>query len=82
MLRDGASTTISTGERLKLSPQDVEVPQVYTTQSGTTDYPEAVWRPAAFCNYTKSDRVTSYDIFKIVIHVAEEGSLLRHHKLV
>jgi N-acetylmuramoyl-L-alanine amidase len=71
VLRDGASTTISSGERLKLSPQDVEVPQVYSAQSGTTDYPLAVCRPAASCNYTNSDRDTSYDIRKIVIHVAE-----------
>ena len=71
VLRDGASTTISSGERLKLSPQDVEVPKVYSAQSGNTDYPLAVCRPAAPCNYTNSDRDTSYDIRKIVIHVAE-----------
>src|SRR5215212_5286276 len=71
VLRDGASLTISTGERPKLSPQDVEVPQVYTAQSGTTDYPLAVWRQAASCNYTDSDRETSCYINKIVIHVAE-----------
>jgi N-acetylmuramoyl-L-alanine amidase len=71
VLKGGASLTISTGERLKLSPQDVEVPQVYTAQSGATDYPQAVWRPAAFCNYTDSNRETSYDVRKIVIHVAE-----------
>jgi N-acetylmuramoyl-L-alanine amidase len=71
VLREGASTTISTGERLKLSPQDVEVPQVYSAQSGATDYPQAVWRPAASCNYTNSNRETSYDVRKIVIHVAE-----------
>jgi hypothetical protein len=71
VLRDGASTTISTGERLKLSPQDVEVPQVYTAQSDATDYPQAAWRPAASCNYTTSNRETSYDVKKIVIHVAE-----------
>src|SRR5215217_8720792 len=39
VLEDGASLTISTGERLKLSPQDVEVPGVYTAQSGAADYP-------------------------------------------
>src|ERR687890_568346 len=33
VLKVGASLTISTGERLKLSPQDVEVPQVYTARS-------------------------------------------------
>jgi len=71
VLKGGASLTISTGERLKLSPQDVEVPQVYTPQSGTTDYPLAVCRPAASCNYTNSNRETSYDIRKVVIHVAE-----------
>src|SRR5919107_2455755 len=71
VLRGGASLTISTGERLKLSPQDVEVPQVYTAQSGATNYWLAAWRPAASCNYTNSDRETSYDVKKIVIHVAE-----------
>ena len=30
VLKVGASLTISSGERLELSPQDVEVPQVYT----------------------------------------------------
>src|SRR5215210_2057280 len=71
VLKGGASLTISTGERLKLSPQDVEVPQVYTAQSGTTNYPLAVWRPAASCNYTNSNREISCYINKIVIHVAE-----------
>ena len=71
VLKGRASLTISTGERLKLSPQDVEVPQAYTAQSGTTDYPLAVWRQAASCNYTDSDRETSCYINKIVIHVAE-----------
>src|ERR671915_1094879 len=71
VLKGGASLTISTGERLKLSPQDVEVPQVYTAKSGAVDYPQAVWRPATSCNYTDSYRETSYDIDKIVIHVAQ-----------
>src|SRR5215208_7073917 len=39
VLKSGASLTISTGERLKLSPQDVEVPQAYTAKSKATDYP-------------------------------------------
>src|SRR5918994_1282323 len=34
VLKSGASLTISTGERLKLSAQDVEVPQLYTAKSG------------------------------------------------
>src|SRR5215211_4784924 len=71
VLKSGASLTISTGERLKLSPQDVEVPQVYTVQSGDINYPLAIWRPAASCNYTRSNRETSSYINKIVIHVAE-----------
>ena len=71
VLKDGASLTNSTGERLKLSPQDVEVPQVYTAKSGAANYPLAVWRPAASYNFTTSDRETSYDVRKIVIHVAE-----------
>src|SRR5215218_5490115 len=71
VLKSGASLTISTGERLKLSPQDVEVPQAYTVQSGDINYPLAIWRPAASCNYTRSNRETSSYINKIVIHVAE-----------
>jgi N-acetylmuramoyl-L-alanine amidase len=71
VLKGGASLTISTGERLKLSPQDVEVPQVYTAKSSAIDYPQAEWRPAASCNYTNSNREASYDVRKIVIHVAE-----------
>jgi hypothetical protein len=71
VLEDGASLTISTGERLKLSPQDVEVPRVYTARSAATNYPQAAWGQAASCNYTTSNREASYDIDKIVIHVAE-----------
>ncbi len=71
VLKGGASLTTSTGERLKLSPQDVEVPRIYTAQSGAANNPQAVWRPAAPCNYTNSDREAFYDINEIVIHVAE-----------
>ena len=71
VLKSGASLTISTGERMELSPQDVEVPQLYTAQSVATDYPRAVWRQAASCNYTNSRREVSHDIRKIVIHVAQ-----------
>jgi hypothetical protein len=74
VLKSGASLTISTGERLELPPQEVEVLQVYTAQSSATNYPRAVWRPAASCNYTNSNRQASYDINKIVIHVAEGSS--------
>ena len=71
VLKSGASLTISTGEHLRLSPQDVEVSQVYTAQSVAADYPRAAWRPAASCNYTNSNREVSLDINKIVIHTAE-----------
>jgi hypothetical protein len=71
VLEEGASLTISTGERLKLSPQEVEVPGVYTARSAATNYPQAAWCQAATCNYTTSIREASYDIRKIVIHVAE-----------
>ena len=70
VLKSGASLTISTGERVELSPQDITVPQVYTV-SGSADYPRAVWRPADKSNYTNSNREASYDITKVVIHVAE-----------
>jgi N-acetyl-anhydromuramyl-L-alanine amidase AmpD len=71
VLKAGASLTTSTGKRIRLTPQDVEVPQVYTAQGHSSDYPRAMWHPAASCNYTDSDREASYDIGKIVIHVAE-----------
>jgi hypothetical protein len=71
VLKSGASLTISTGERMELPPQDVEVPQIYTAQSGASDYPRAAWRPAASCNYTNSNREVSFNIRKIVIHIAE-----------
>jgi hypothetical protein len=50
---------------------DLYASQVYTAQSGATDYPQAVWRPAASCNCTNSNRETSYDVRKIIVHVAE-----------
>ena len=71
VLEVGATLTISTGERLKLPSQDVEAPRIYTAQSGATDYPEAELCPAASCNYTGSSREVSYDIERIVVHVAQ-----------
>ena len=68
-LRSGASATISTGERLELSPQDVDVPQLYTGQS-EADYRRAVWRPAYRGNYTNASRGAA-KIDLIVIHVAQ-----------
>jgi hypothetical protein len=69
-LKDGASATISTGESLKLEPQEgVEVPQVFTAQSNA-NYGRALWRPAYRGNYTNAHRgVPKIDL--IVIHVAQ-----------
>ncbi len=69
-LESGASATISTGERLELSPQEgVEVPQVFATRA-SADYGRAVWRPAYPGNYTGANRrAPKIDI--IVIHVAQ-----------
>ena len=78
VLKGGASLTISTGERLKLSPQDVEVPQVYSAKSDAVDYPETVWRPAASCNYTDSN-AGELPRCKKDRHPRRRGLLLRHH---
>jgi N-acetylmuramoyl-L-alanine amidase len=70
VLKSGASLTISTGESVELSPQAVTVPQVYAAQGGF-GYPSAEWRPADRSNYTNSNREASYNITKVVIHVAQ-----------
>jgi hypothetical protein len=70
-LKDGASATISTGERLEIAPhEDVEAPATYTAAS-TPDYKRARWRPAYGGNYTNSNREASYNIGRIVIHTVE-----------
>jgi len=69
-LEDGASATISTGERLELVPQNVEVPQVYTAFS-TPDYKRAKWRPAFWGNYTNANREKSQNINRLVVHIAQ-----------
>ncbi len=67
-LRNGASATISTGESLRLSPQDVEVPRIEI--AGKADYRHATWQRAADDNYTNSARGAK-DIDIIVVHVAQ-----------
>jgi hypothetical protein len=71
VLRSGASLTTSTGKRVRLSPRDVEVPRARAPLSRAIGYPRAAWRPAASCNYTNSNREATFDINKIVIHVAQ-----------
>jgi hypothetical protein len=70
VLKSGASLTISTGERIVLSAQEVTVPQIYTVQ-GTADYPRSTWFGNGGRNYTDSRRERSYNINTIVIHVAQ-----------
>jgi hypothetical protein len=69
-LESGVSATISTGERLKLAPQEgVEVPEVFTVQANA-DYTGATWRPAYHGNYTNANRGAG-KIDKIVVHVVQ-----------
>jgi hypothetical protein len=70
-LQSGASATISTGESVKLAPQDVEVPRFLTAQrTRRADYKRADWRPAYRGNYTNSGRgIKQIDL--IVIHIAQ-----------
>ena len=68
-LESGVSATISTGEHLRLAPQEVEVPQLYTAQ-GAANYRRAVWRPAYRGNYTQATRGALIIDF-IVIHIAQ-----------
>jgi hypothetical protein len=69
-LESGATETISTGERVELAPQDVDVPQVFTIMAAA-DYGRATWRPAYSGNYTNADRERSHNIDKIVVHVVQ-----------
>ena len=68
-LKSGARASISTGERLELAPQEVEVPQLYTAQS-SANYRRALWRPAYHGNRTNSNRGVGIIDF-IVIHIAQ-----------
>lgn len=72
VLESGASLTISTGERLKISPRDVEVPQVFAARAVGADYPPAAWRPAHRANYSEEfNRENDVNIDKVIIHVAQ-----------
>jgi hypothetical protein len=69
-LESGASATISTGERVELPPQDVEVPQTLTTQGRRADYRRADWRPAYRGNYSNRDRGNKH-IDRVILHIAQ-----------
>ncbi len=70
-LQNGASLKISTGESIELAAQEVEVPVLLEAQAGATDYPGAVWKGAHWSNRSFSRRERTYNIHRIVIHVAE-----------
>ena len=70
VLKSGASATISTGEHLDLAPQNVNVPQTYTTQA-TGDYSGSTWYGNGGGNYSNSNREATFDINTIVIHVTQ-----------
>jgi hypothetical protein len=70
VLKSGATATISTGERVELAPQNVDVPQTYTTQA-TGDYAGSTWYGNGGRNYTNSNREATFNINTIVIHVTQ-----------
>ncbi len=70
-LERGASTTISTGESLRLASQDVTVPAMITARS-SMDYGGATWRPAYGGNYSGGfNREKDVNIDRLVVHVAQ-----------
>ena len=69
-LKDGVSANISTGESLRLAPQDVKIPTV-TTSRVATDYRGAEWHGAAGANYTNANREHSHYIDRLVVHVVQ-----------
>lgn len=69
-LKDGASATISTGENLRLAPQDVEVPTTITSRAAT-DYRGAKWYGAARGNYKNANRERSHYIDRLIVHTVE-----------
>jgi hypothetical protein len=71
-LKDGARATISTGESLRLGPQDVTVPIVASTKAGAADYGRAAWRPAYSGNYSgQFNRERDVNIDRLIVHVAQ-----------
>jgi N-acetylmuramoyl-L-alanine amidase len=70
-LKRGASGTTSTGESLRLSPQDVAVPTVVSARAAG-DYGGADWRPAYGGNYSAGfNRERDVNIDRLVVHVAQ-----------
>jgi hypothetical protein len=71
-LKDGAHATISTGESLRLDPQDVEVPTITSARGSAADYGGAAWRPAYSGNYSRQfNRERDVNIDRLIVHVAQ-----------
>ncbi len=71
-LKGGASLETSGGEKISLTPKQVEVPVVYEAMgSWWTDYGRATAHPAHRSNFTRSRRERTYNIRRIVVHVGE-----------
>ena len=70
-LRDGASATTSTGEGLRLAPQDVEVQTVTASRGSAPDYGGATWHPAYSGNYSNFSRERDVNIDRLIIHVVQ-----------
>lgn len=73
-LEEGVAATTSTGESLKLAPQDVDAPSLTASRAGSkgrTDYRRATMRRAARANYTNANRERSHYIDRLIIHVVQ-----------
>ena len=71
VLKNGASATISTGERVELAPQPgAETQALFGTRQVAADYPGATWWGNNGQNYSNRDRGAAA-ISMIVIHVAQ-----------
>lgn len=69
-LQDGASRTISTGERVELSPHPEAETEAIPEPRIKADYPRAKWYGNNGKNFSRRDRGAKI-IDKIVIHVAQ-----------
>lgn len=69
VLRDGASLTISTGEKVTLSPQREADTRALRVARASGQYPGSTWWGASSSNYTNAGRPPT--INKIIVHVAQ-----------
>jgi N-acetyl-anhydromuramyl-L-alanine amidase AmpD len=69
-LKKGASTEISTGEKVKISAQPEAEPRVFFTTQAGADYGRATWYGTNGYNYTAASRGPA-QINKVVVHVTQ-----------